>query len=594
MERNQLFSELAQVAYPFSKKGNGFQYEAAQGSTVRFPSGEALTVVDVKSGRGEEHWDVTGSGHPLLDTSGANQHKMLSRNFSVKEFARNGQPVARIDPKLVSVLQLIRDALGKPLNITSGYRSFLYNKRLYEKRNKEPTKSKHIAGSAVDFNVAGMNGLELAKKVVDVLGKASYGIGLGKHFIHLDVLRNKFETWPYSDIEPGWITELSRYYKAAATPGGALSPPLAHPQVASANGSGLVGQITNLGSAVIALIQDGITDPNAITNFVFQIRHPELKGRKLLASDPESLKKEWVQLRDSTVLPLLQKIKSGGNGTQDPQPHATTAPAKGDRIPPGFKAGKYKGYSGLQKAGGGRVDERLFGLIRSGKLSATEISATDIDIFQRIANVETGGLIQSLNAYDMAIVSIGFMQWTFIHKKIHDWIALAPGAFARYGIEIDPVKKYSIRRGDNIYTVPAIKGVQDPESLRWNGWGRAFYEAGLDETIIVAEAKLAKEWLSRHLQGLERFLKRNSAAELMPVFRRYYQQSAHLRGLFQESYNHIPGTAQKAALAALKAVPPFMPAEVFLEGYKEKIRVHFGTDKGKRLIEKTSRGAVSP
>ena len=332
MERNTLFSELAQVAFRFPQPGTGLQYETATGTSVRFPSGESLTVVDEKSGKGEEHWDVTGSGHPLLDTSGPNQRKMLSRNFSVSEFARNGQSVARIDPKLVAVLQQIRDAIGKPLNITSGYRSYLYNKRLYEKRNKEPTKSKHIAGSAVDFNVAGMNGLELAKKVLDVLGKGKYGIGLGKHFIHLDVLRNKFETWPYSNIDKGWTTELSRYYKNAGTPAATVSMPVTTPAVSTTNGVGVIANISNLGSAVVALIQDGITDPNAITNFVFQIRHPELKGRKLLSSDPQSLKKEWVQIREQIVLPLLQKIKTGGNGTATAVVATPSLPSPGGAV----------------------------------------------------------------------------------------------------------------------------------------------------------------------------------------------------------------------------------------------------------------------
>src|SRR5687768_14501347 len=310
MERNTLFSELAQVAFRFPQPGTGLQYETATGTSVRFPSGESLTVVDVKSGKGEEHWDVTGSGHPLLDTSGANQQKMLSRHFSVKEFARNGQAVARIDPKLVAVLQQIRDTIGKPLNITSGYRSYLYNKRLYEKRNQKPTKSKHIAGSAVDFNVAGMNGLELAKKVVDVLGRGAYGIGLGKNFIHLDILRSKFETWPYSDIDSGWTTELSRYYKNSGAPT-TVPVPASATTTGASGGVGLIGNIANVSSAVTALIQDGITEPNAITNFVFQLRHPELKGRKLLSSDPQSLKNEWMQVRNKIVMPLLEKFRSG-------------------------------------------------------------------------------------------------------------------------------------------------------------------------------------------------------------------------------------------------------------------------------------------
>ncbi|MBL0026965.1 MAG: hypothetical protein IPO98_19135 [Saprospiraceae bacterium] len=57
---------------------------------------------------------------------------MFIKNFQVKEFAKHSQSEARIDIKLVEALQKIRDSINKSLIITSGYRSYLYNKDLYD------------------------------------------------------------------------------------------------------------------------------------------------------------------------------------------------------------------------------------------------------------------------------------------------------------------------------------------------------------------------------------------------------------------------------------------------------------------------------
>jgi hypothetical protein len=188
------------------------------GTRVYFPSGEYLTVTTGNTGPGQEHWDILGSGNPLLDTSGANKEKFLSSHFKVKEFTK-GQDMARIDVKLVEALQKLRNALGKSITITSGYRSYGYNKRLYEGRGKTPTKSQHISGRAVDCNVAGLNGLQLAKEALKACG-CDIAIGLGWTFIHLDVRGKytpgyKFAVWDYAGggME-NWIAEVKQFRRS--------------------------------------------------------------------------------------------------------------------------------------------------------------------------------------------------------------------------------------------------------------------------------------------------------------------------------------------------------------------------------------------
>ena len=54
----------------------------------------------------------------------------VSRNFKVKEFAcKDGSDVVFIAPKLVVILQSIRDYYNKPVTINSGYRTVAYNKK---------------------------------------------------------------------------------------------------------------------------------------------------------------------------------------------------------------------------------------------------------------------------------------------------------------------------------------------------------------------------------------------------------------------------------------------------------------------------------
>jgi uncharacterized protein YcbK (DUF882 family) len=139
----------------------------------------------------------------LLDTSGENRRKFLSRDFTVAQFAstRSGSvpfSKARIDPKLVECIQALRDHLGIEVKINSGYRSYLYNKRLYERRKQRPTRSQHISGRAVDIRASGKSGLRLAKAALESCS-CNLGLGLARDYIHLDV-RGYFAVWRYGDL----------------------------------------------------------------------------------------------------------------------------------------------------------------------------------------------------------------------------------------------------------------------------------------------------------------------------------------------------------------------------------------------------------
>lgn len=73
--------------------------------------------------------------------------RKLAPGFRVREFACKGSDAIRLDEELVVLLQCIREHFGRPVHITSGYRTAAYNAALPgASRN-----SQHIQGRAADF-----------------------------------------------------------------------------------------------------------------------------------------------------------------------------------------------------------------------------------------------------------------------------------------------------------------------------------------------------------------------------------------------------------------------------------------------------------
>lgn len=110
--------------------------------------------------------------------------KRLSPHFRVREFHSKHDPsdLVKVDEKLLTLLENIRNHTGNPVHINSGYRSPEYNATL---KNASP-RSQHCNGKAADIWVEGVTPKQIADIAECYLG-SSGGIGIYKTFTHVDV-----------------------------------------------------------------------------------------------------------------------------------------------------------------------------------------------------------------------------------------------------------------------------------------------------------------------------------------------------------------------------------------------------------------------
>lgn len=115
----------------------------------------------------------------------------LSKNFKSTEFDCNGKgccTVTPIDPKLVAILQNIRDHFGVSVNLNCGYRCEEHNAKV----SGASKNSKHITGLAADIVVKGVHPMSVARYIETIEGFAGR-IGCytwddkGSGFVHVDV-----------------------------------------------------------------------------------------------------------------------------------------------------------------------------------------------------------------------------------------------------------------------------------------------------------------------------------------------------------------------------------------------------------------------
>lgn len=115
----------------------------------------------------------------------------LNSHFKIAEFAcKDGTPYPpewiddRLKP-LIEQLEIIREKIGHPLIITSGYRTPVYNRKVAGVRG-----SLHIEGLAADIKCTKMPPHRVHKIISDLIdeGKIMDG-GLGKYktFTHYDI-----------------------------------------------------------------------------------------------------------------------------------------------------------------------------------------------------------------------------------------------------------------------------------------------------------------------------------------------------------------------------------------------------------------------
>lgn len=114
----------------------------------------------------------------------------LTKNFSLSEFQCKSGAAVPDDllpkiKKLAESLQALRDDIGLPIKINSGYRSPEHNAKIGGVKN-----SQHTKGTAADIAVVGLSPRETRKKL-EILIKSGKmlqgGIGAYSTFTHYDI-----------------------------------------------------------------------------------------------------------------------------------------------------------------------------------------------------------------------------------------------------------------------------------------------------------------------------------------------------------------------------------------------------------------------
>ena len=124
----------------------------------------------------------------------SNAGEQLTKHFKLKEFqSHDGSSmplsVYRNVKLLAKNLQVLRDSIGLPIKVNSGYRSPSHNSAIGGVSN-----SQHLLGNAADIKVIGMRPSEVLSTIQNLIdeGKMTEG-GLGSYssFTHYDIRGTK-------------------------------------------------------------------------------------------------------------------------------------------------------------------------------------------------------------------------------------------------------------------------------------------------------------------------------------------------------------------------------------------------------------------
>jgi len=135
-----------------------------------------------------------------------NKNEKLTPNFTYGEFFSGDTKLGQnsIEPPtkyfnkilfMAEELQVVRNCIGSPIHITSGYRTRAWN-RYVGGTDKNGKISFHVYGMAVDVRVNGMQPYDLAVYVSKLTDFKGFGINIKKNFVHVD-LRPTFMVFKY-------------------------------------------------------------------------------------------------------------------------------------------------------------------------------------------------------------------------------------------------------------------------------------------------------------------------------------------------------------------------------------------------------------
>lgn len=126
----------------------------------------------------------------------------FARNFKYAEIMCpcDCKKIKPIDPKLVYLLQSLREKINRPIYISrgGGLRCWIYNRAI-----NGYIYSPHLRGKAVDIHAKKMNIIDLAKAAKEI-GFSRIGLYPHNHFIHVDTIR------PYRSS--AWVRDKKHKY----------------------------------------------------------------------------------------------------------------------------------------------------------------------------------------------------------------------------------------------------------------------------------------------------------------------------------------------------------------------------------------------
>ena len=123
----------------------------------------------------------------------------MTKNFKIQEFECKCGCDMPADVhvnivKLAQQLQVIRDVIDKPIQVTNAYRCASHNKKIGGVPN-----SQHVQGKAADLKVKGLSPKHLSNLIDDMASKGEVlqgGIGIYPTFTHYDIRKTKAR-WDY-------------------------------------------------------------------------------------------------------------------------------------------------------------------------------------------------------------------------------------------------------------------------------------------------------------------------------------------------------------------------------------------------------------
>jgi hypothetical protein len=174
-----------------------------------------------------------------------------------------------------------------------------------------------------DYSVARIINRETGARRVGFVAGAFPNGGLNWHGPHPLILHFHLDLAPMAGAAAGASPQRSPLpSQPAPSRSGAASKLVALPGI-------LADAVKSGGLTLIAASQilAGERDANKLTNLIFYARHPTLPVGYKIRPQEQGLAREWMEIRDKLVIPVLQRLK--GATINNPMPRgAVPAPAK--------------------------------------------------------------------------------------------------------------------------------------------------------------------------------------------------------------------------------------------------------------------------